>query len=210
VILRAVDLGTRVPELLGRHPLVSGVRLVGSRAGGEPTPLSDWDFAVETDDFDGLATELPRLAEELGAMAHGWDPLSQNETTYMAMLPGPTKVDFIFNRPREPDPPWEVTGETLRAIDYHFWDWILWLAAKRARGKEELVAGQLEKMQEHLLGPLGAGPAAPASIQVAVERYLVARARQERRLDLTVSRRLQHEVLPVLGRQASDPPGENA
>jgi hypothetical protein len=60
VILRAVDLGTRVPELLLRNPLVSRVRLVGSRAGGEPTLLADWDFVVETKDLQPNCSGWPR------------------------------------------------------------------------------------------------------------------------------------------------------
>jgi len=68
-ILRAVDLGTRVPELLEQHPSVRRVALAGSRAGGTATPLSDWDFSVETDDLAALSQALPELTGPLDPLA---------------------------------------------------------------------------------------------------------------------------------------------
>jgi hypothetical protein len=153
-ILRAVDLGTRVPELLRRHPSVRSVELVGSRARGSPTALSDWDFGVETDDLAALKPALPGLVAPLEPLAEQWDPLGE-PPTYMLVVRGPVKIDLIFSHEAVPQrPPWRVGPDTLAALDAHFWDWILWLAAKRAGGRDELVRGELKKMHGFLLGPL--------------------------------------------------------
>jgi hypothetical protein len=73
-------------------------------------------------------------------------------------------VDLIFTEPHAVLPAWQVTAATLPGIDDHFWDWMLWLAAKQQAGKAGLVAAQLAKLHEHLLAPLGvrAQPATPA------------------------------------------------
>ncbi len=192
-----MDFGTRVPELLRKHPSVRRVELVGSRAAGTATPLSDWDFAVETSDLDTLARALPELVAPLEPLAQQWDPLGQHPT-YMLMLRGPTKIDFIFSgEPMEERPPWQVSADTLAALDAHFWDWILWLAAKRARGRAELVSTELEKMHGFLLGPLGV-EAVPATIEDAVDEYLAALDVAERRFGISLQRTLQHEVLRAL------------
>jgi pimeloyl-ACP methyl ester carboxylesterase len=193
-----VDFVTRVPELLGKDPSIRRVELVGSRAAGTETPLSDWDFAVETSDLDALARALPRLVEPLEPIAQQWDPLG-DRPTYMLMLRGPTKIDFIFpGEPMRERPPWQVSADTLVALDAHFWDWILWLAAKRAGGRTELVRGELKKMHRFLLGPLGVEHV-PAIIDEAVAAYLTASAEAERRLGVDVPRALREEVLPALG-----------
>jgi predicted nucleotidyltransferase len=66
---------------------VSGasVRLAGSRARGEETQLSDWDFQVETDDFTALAEALPRLVEPMRPLSRQWDRYSPHPT-YMLKL----------------------------------------------------------------------------------------------------------------------------
>jgi hypothetical protein len=87
--------------------------------------------------------------------------------------------------------------DTLLALDAHFWDWILWLVAKRARGREELVHAELKKMHGFLLGPLGVD-AVPTTIEEAVGAYLPASAEAERRLAIKVPRALRDEVLPAL------------
>jgi hypothetical protein len=197
-IVRAVDFGTLVPELLAAHPAVTGVRLAGSRARGAETALSDWDFAVETDDFDGLAAALPRLLAPLDPLVQQWDPLGEHPT-HMLMLRGPVKLDLIFfDEPLEPRPPWQVDANSLGAVDAHFWDWILWLAAKRLGGQDELVSSQLRKMHGYLLGPLGV-ERAPESIEEAVVAYLAALAEAQHRLGVVVPPELREEVLPALG-----------
>src|SRR5262245_44902957 len=194
------DLAGRVERALLRHPKIIAVRLVGSRAGGTPSPLSDWDFLVETDDFDAAARDLPRAVSELEPIARQWDRIS-DYPCYMLMLAGPIKVDLIF--PSEPYtslPPWTVSAETLDGIDQHVWDWLLWLASKREKGKEDLVRSERAKMFDHLLGPMGA-EAAPGTLAEAAAAYGSARDRRELEFGVRVTRVREREVLPVL----SDP-----
>jgi len=181
------------------HRHVRGVELVGSRANGSSTPLSDWDFVVATDDFGAVARALPAVVSALEPLAQQWDRISEYPC-YMLMLIGPVKVDLIFpGEPYESLPPWRVSAETLEGIDRHFWDWILWLASKREKGQDELVRRELAKMSEHLLRPLGVDRV-PGSIEAAFESYRIARDEREREFGLEVSRRLEHEVLPALRR----------
>ena len=193
------DLAASVTAALLQHPHVRDVELVGSRATGSSTPLSDWDFVVVTDRFGEVARALPTLVPRLDPLAQQWDRISEYPC-YMLMLRGPVKVDLIFpEEPYESLPPWTVTVETLDGIDRHFWDWILWLASKREKGQDELVRRELAKMSVHLLRPLGVDRV-PGSIEDALDSYLSARDRRERELGVEVSRRLEHEVLPAMGR----------
>jgi hypothetical protein len=191
------DIAASIESVLLPHPAIRGVELVGSRADGSPTPLSDWDFVVVTDRFDDVARALPELVTPLDPLAQQWDRIS-DYPCYMLLLSGPVKVDLIFpGEPYESLPPWTVTAETLDGIDQHVWDWILWLASKRERREDELVQRELVKMRDHLLGPLGID-GVPASIEAAVERYRSARDEWERELRIEVSRRREREVLSVL------------
>ena len=195
---RERDLAPLVRAALERHPHVLGVELVGSRAGGTPVPLSDWDFVIRADDRDAVARDLPALVTELDPLAAQWDRLGPPEySCYMLMLPGPAKVDLIVHVPHQLEPPWEVTPDTLEGIDRHFWDWILWMASKRQRGQTGLVAEQLELLSEHLLRPLGVADV-PGSIEDAIAAYRTARDRQESELGVTVPRTLEREVLRVV------------
>jgi hypothetical protein len=117
----------------------------------------------------------------------------------MLILRGPVKVDLIFpDEPHLDDPPWQPDADNLNALDAHFWDWMLWLHSKEAAGKTERVEEELQKLFDHLLGPLGAEqpPASPAD---AVGSYLELRERAERELGVTVARELEYEALPALG-----------
>jgi hypothetical protein len=191
------DLAASVKAALLPHPHILTVELVGSRATGSPTSLSDWDFEVMTDGFDAVARELPAMVAVLEPLAQQWDRISEYPC-YMLMLSGPVKVDLIFpGEPYESLPPWTVTAETLGGIDRHFWDWILWLASKREKGQDELVHRELAKMSEHLLRPLGVDRV-PGSIEMALESYRFARDEREREFGMEVSRRLEREVLPAL------------
>ena len=195
---RERDLAPIVRSALERHPHVLRVELVGSRATGTPVPLSDWDFVVHTDDVGVVVRDLPALVEELDPLAAQWDRLGPPEySCFMLMLTGPMKVDLVVHVPHEPEPPWEVTAETLEGIDRHFWDWTLWMASKRQRGETGLVVEQLELMSEHLLRPLGVADV-PASIEEAIAAYRAARDRREAGLGVTVGRRLEREVLRVV------------
>jgi len=187
------NLDRQVIAVIGRHPSVKRVQLVGSRAEGRSTPQSDWDFLIEADDFEAIARELPALCAPLEPIAQQWDPLSSYHC-WMLILHGATKVDLIFaGQPHQPEPPWRPTRENLPAIDRHFWDWMLWLAGKDAAGKSELVGSELEKLLRHLLAPLGVRRA-PASVSEAVNAYRAARERAEGRFGLQVPRDLENEV----------------
>ncbi len=191
------DIPSSVEAALVGHPHVRGVELVGSRATGSASRLSDWDFVVVTDDFDAVARALPEMVAGLEPIAQQWDRISAYPC-YMLMVAGPVKVDLIFpDEPFESLPPWTVEAETLDGIDQHFWDWILWLASKREKGEDELVRRELVKMQDHLLGPLGVEPA-PGSIEGALAAYRSARDEREHGLGIRVSRRREQEVLRVL------------
>jgi hypothetical protein len=188
-----MTLCTAVLSAIGPHEAVRTIELAGSRAEGRATALSDWDFVVATDDFPALARDLPDLCAALAPLAVQWDRLSPHHC-WMLMLPGPTKVDLIFpDEPHEPEPPWEPTRENLDAIDRHFWDWALWLRSKEAAGKRGLVASELEKLFEHLLGPLGA-TTRPDSVAESVAAYRAARAKVERRFAYQVPRELEAVV----------------
>ena len=181
------------------HPHVLRVELAGSRASKTAVPLSDWDLVVTVDDFAAVASDLPPLLSSLAPLAEQWDPLGpRGYRCYMLMLAGPVKVDLIFpGVAHESEPPWTVTSETLPRIDRHFWDWILWLAAKEQRGDAALVRAQLEEMHRHLLEPMGL-QRRPVSIPEAITGYLEERGRREADLGVRVPRRLEREVRQVL------------
>jgi hypothetical protein len=191
------DIAVSVSAVLLPHPGITAVELVGSRAGGSPTLLSDWDFVVVTEWFDEVARALPPLVAELEPLGQQWDRISAYPC-YMLLLAGPVKVDLIFpDEPYESFPPWTVSAQTLDGIDQHFWDWILWLASKQEKREDELVRCELIKMRDHLLGPLGVDRV-PGSIGAAVEGYRAARDERERDFGVEVSRRREREVFPVL------------
>ena len=180
-------------EVLAPSPQVVRVELVGSRARGEETALSDWDFRVDTTNGATLARELPALVEPLELLAAQWDRLTER-ATYMLMLPGAVKVDlFPGDELRAIQPPWEPTPSNLVALDAHFWDWTLWLGGKVLAEKSVVVSQELSKLHRNLLGPLGV-TSPPATVEQAVARYRGARDRLELRWDTSVPRRLGDEV----------------
>lgn len=191
-------LAERVSALLLAHPGVRSVRLVGSRAEGRATELSDYDLLVDADELDRLAPELPALLAPLAPLAAQWDRLSEEASYFMLVLPGGVKVDLVFDRPPTLEPPWQVSAATLPGIDAHFWDWILWLGGKQVGGRDELVASMLGGLMfDHLLRPLGVAQP-PATIAEAVGGYLAARDAREAELGVRVGRALQEAVLPRL------------
>jgi hypothetical protein len=191
------DLEECVVSALRQHPEVRSVQLVGSRAEGRATERSDWDFCIKTDDFDALASELPRLFAPLAPLAQQWDRLGTYRC-WMLMLPGPVKVELLFpDQPHEPEPPWVATAENLTAIDSQFWDWTLWASGKEAAGKSDLIAAELRMLFDHLLAPLGVEQP-PTSVGDAIDRYREARRSAEDRLDVQVPRRLETEVMESL------------
>jgi predicted nucleotidyltransferase len=194
-----VDISARVTEVLAPSLLVVRVDLVGSRARGEETALSDWDFRIDTTNGASLARELPTLVEPLEPLAAQWDRLTER-ATYMLMLPGAIKVDlFPGDERRALEPPWEPTRSNLVAIDAHFWDWTLWLGGKVLAEKSGVVVEELGKLRRNLLGPLGV-TSPPATVEQAVAEYRGARDRLERRWEMSVPRRVGDEVAAALVR----------
>jgi hypothetical protein len=197
-----VDVATRVSRALQRHPAVTAVRLAGSRQRGAAGCLSDWDFEVDTLDFRTLAGDLPALVSPLRPLVQQWDPLSRR-ATYMLILPGAVKIDLLFDQPHELESAWEVGARTLEGIDHHFWDWILWIAAKEAARKHELVQRELAKISSHLLGPMGV-ERVPDSIETAITLYTSARRELENRLGVVVPKGLEDEIRQALRRSGHD------
>ena len=193
---REAGIAEDLAAALTRHPAVSSVELVGSRARGEANELSDWDFQVETLDFPAVAKALPEMVSSLEPLAQQWDRLSEH-ACYMLLLRGIGKVDLIFDEPWKSSPPWTVSAATLRGIDDHFWDWTIWLAAKDRAGKREMVGTELRKMHEHLLEPMGV-ERVPSSVADAVAVYTTARGEAEKRLELAVPRVVEDEVRRLL------------
>ena len=191
-----VALPDDVVMVLTSDARIATVELTGSRARGEATSLSDWDFTVTAVDFEAVRDALPSLTAALRPVAAQWDRLSPI-WCYMLILAGPAKVDLLFDQPHPVAPPWPVTAATLAAIDDHFWDWALWLASKQLAGRNDVVTAELGKMHAHLLGPLGV-TAVPGSLGQAVAEYRAARESRETEFRHRVSRAAEETVLPSL------------
>jgi Nucleotidyltransferase domain len=185
-----------VISALAADPGISKAELTGSRARGQAGPLSDWDFAVTAPRFAQVRHALPQTVRPLRPVVAQWDRLSRT-WCYMLILPGPAKVDLLFGHPHQPAGPWQVTAPALAGVDDHFWDWALWLQSKLAAGKHQIVAGELRKLHQHLLRPMGV-IAAPASLGDAVTAYRSAREKCEKRLGTCVSPDAENAVIPVL------------
>jgi hypothetical protein len=142
------------------------------------------------------------LLASLTPLAQQWDRLSPTHC-WMLVVPGPVKLDLIFDEPHLAEPPWRPEASNLAAIDAHFWDWTVWLLAKHVKGRSELVATELGKLSDHVLEPMGVA-VRPASLGAAVASYLAARARLERALGVTVPRALEREVVRVLRENGLD------
>jgi predicted nucleotidyltransferase len=193
---KPVTLPADVISVLSSDARIGTVELTGSRARGEATPLSDWDFAVTARQFDELPDALAEIVRPLRPVVGQWDRLSPI-WCYMLILAGPVKVDLLFSHPHRPEAPWPVEASTLAGIDGHFWDWALWLRSKEAAGRQAMVAAELEKMHQHLLAPMGV-TLPPASVADAVSTYREARGNWEGRLQSFVPRNAETTVMPVL------------
>jgi hypothetical protein len=179
--------------VLAGHPAVTSVEFAGSRSRGTHEELSDWDFAVETSDFDALARDLPALVAPLDPLGQQWEPMG-DFPVYQVFLRGPTKIEYLFlDRAQDPLPPLEPSGDTLLAIDTHFWDWIWWLTTKASIGRSDLVAEHLPQLYTQLLRPMGIN-AVPVSIESAVEVFVARRNALEGEFGITVDRALETEV----------------
>jgi predicted nucleotidyltransferase len=187
----------RLVDLIARIPAIQGLALVGSRADDDPTPLSDWDLEVTTNDFQGAAVGIIEVAAALHPLAVFFDPLG-TRPNLTVVLDGPTKVDLIFpDVPFEAASPWEATGDTMTKIDWHFWDWTLWLAAKRLRGLDDIVDFSLEDQFAFVLEPMGVTQQ-PKSIEEAMDAYEEARGKKAAELGVEVDPTFGHQVRRAL------------
>ena len=188
--------------LVAGHPAVTSVKFAGSRSRGTHEHLSDWDFAVETSDFEALARELPALLAPLEPLGQQWEPLG-HFPAYQVLLRGPTKIEYLFlDRSQDPLPPLKPSRDTLPAINTHFWDWTWWLTTKASIGRTDLVAEHLPRLYSQLLEPMGIS-AVPATIESAIEAFVARRNALEQELGLSVDRALESEVRQGIARVLS-------
>jgi hypothetical protein len=195
-----VDIEDEVVAAVSSHPSVRSVVVAGSRAREDATRYSDWDFLVETDDFDAVAAAMPGLCNPLRPLGALWERTG-GAAAYMLVVDGPTKIDLIFRQSARVLPPHVLEAETLAEIDAHFWDWTLWLTSKLAAGKTDLVTEELAKMQGYILEPMGI-EVVPATLPDAVAHYLDARDVAERRFGIIVARELGQQVERVVNEVA--------
>jgi len=113
------NISETVPGLLMKHPAVRKVVVTGSRKRGDATEWSDWDFLIETADFESVSIALPSLTESLEPLSHLWDPLSHH-SIYMMILRGPTKVDICFDHLQQQRPPWVINNDSISQVNSHF------------------------------------------------------------------------------------------
>jgi hypothetical protein len=198
LIWAVVSTEQQIRRCLRGTPGIVRVDLVGSRATGAAGPLSDWDFAISTADFDAVRRAIPQAVAPLHPLGALWDPLSRR-ANFMLVLDGPRKVDLLFDEPQERQPPWTPTAGSLPLIDCHFWDWTLWLGAKSLARQDQLVRDELATMSGFILQPLGVAEP-PTSLAHAVRTYRTSRGRLETRLGVRVSRRLGESVTTALAR----------
>jgi hypothetical protein len=198
VAMGGYDPSAAIRAAVQADPCVRSVELTGSRAEGTATDLSDWDYRIVSADPVATAGRLPGLAAALNPLAALWDPLSSQQV-YMIIMAGAVKADLFPGLPCRPaaGPLHEVTPVDLPAIDAHFWDWTLWLGAKRLRGLDALVAAELAKMWRYLLRPLGA-TCPPGTQYQAITSYLRLRRQHEQRLRVTVAPDLGAAVITRL------------
>jgi hypothetical protein len=187
------DLVTVATGLLAGHPAVESVKFAGSRSRGTHEQLSDWDFAVETSDFDALARDMPALVAPLEPLGQQWEPMG-HFPVYQVLLRGPTKIEYLFlDHAQNPLPPVEPSADTLAAINTHFWDWIWWLATKASVGRSDLVDEHMPQLHAQLLRPIGI-TAIPPSIESAVEAFVARRTALENEFGVSIDRALETEV----------------
>jgi hypothetical protein len=187
------DLVTVATGLLAGHPAVESVELAGSRSRGTHEQLSDWDFAVETSDFNALAQDMPALVAPLDPLGQQWEPMG-HFPVYQVLLRGPTKLEYLFlNHAQDPMPPPDPSRDTLAAINTHFWDWIWWLATKASVGRSDLVAEHMPQLHAQLLRPMGISTV-PATIGSAIEAFVARRDALENEFGVSIDRALETEV----------------
>jgi hypothetical protein len=199
------DLVTRASRLVAAHAAVTGVEFAGSRSRGTHDELSDWDFAVETPDFDAVARDMPSLVAPLEPLGQQWEPLG-HFPAYQVLMRGPTKVEYLFlNEAQDAMPPVRPSRDTIAAINTHFWDWIWWLITKASAGRQDLVTEHMPQLYEHLLRPMGIA-VPPDGIDAAIAAFIGRRDALEHEYGVSVPRALEHEVLD--GKRRVLPPNQ--
>jgi hypothetical protein len=194
-----------VVESIRRHPHVKSVMLVGSRAEKTATSLSDWDFVIDSEEPKRIFEDLPAIVGSFAPLGALWDPLADDHRNYIAVFPSLVTLDLHLDLPPPAHVPWTVSGETLAAVDTHFWNWALWLKGKTVHGRDELVAVELLKMHRFLLHPLGC-ESPPTTLRESVSCYLDARKNAETKTGVALAgSRLEREAIRVL-----DAPDERA
>ena len=83
-----VILPADVIATLASDTRISNVELTGSRARGQATPLSDWDFAVTAPRFEDVRDALPETVRPLHPVVAQWDRLSPT-WCYVLILTAP-------------------------------------------------------------------------------------------------------------------------
>jgi hypothetical protein len=190
-------------DVISDHPAVRSVTFAGSRSRGTHEELSDWDFAVETSNFEALAQDMPALVAALDPLGQQWEPMG-HFPVYQVFLRGPIKIEYLFlDRTQDPLRTVEPAADTLPAINTHFWDWIWWLTTKASIGRTDLVAEHMTKLYSHLLRPIGVS-SVPTSIGSAVEAFVARRDALEREFGVTVDRALEREVRQAIARVLAD------
>ena len=168
----------------------------GSRTRAIPCRTSD-SSALSTDipNFCSSALRRATNASTADSMVAGTALMPMGHfPVYQVLLRGPTKIEYLFlDRSQDPLPPLEPSGDTLPAINTHFWDWIWWLATKSSVGRNDLVAENLPQLHAHLLRPMGVA-IAPESIDAAIEAFVARRDALERDYGVSVPRPLEDEV----------------
>ena len=193
------DLVAVATGLIADHPAVKSVKFAGSRSRGTHEQLSDWDFAVETSDFEAFAQDLPALVAPLDPLGQQWEPMG-HFPVYQVFLRGPTKIEYLFlDGTQDPLAPLTPSRDTLPAINTHFWDWIWWLTTKASIGRTDLVAEHLPQLYTHLLEPMGIR-AMPETIQSAIEAFVARRNELEQQFGVSVDRALESEVCQGIAR----------
>jgi hypothetical protein len=190
-------------RLVTAHRAVERVEFAGSRSRGRGDDLSDWDFAVETSDFDAVAHDMADLVAPLEPLSQQWEPLG-HFPAYQVLMRGPTKVEYLFlDEAQDPKPAVRPSPDTLAAINTHFWDWTWWLVTKASAGRDDLVAEHLPQLHAHLLDPMGIATA-PGSIDAAIDAYVDRRDALEREYGISLPRELENEVLEGKRRVLAD------
>jgi hypothetical protein len=188
------DLIATAIGLVAAHAAVTEVEFAGSRSRGTHDELSDWDFAVTTSDFRAVSQDMPSLVAPLHPLGEQWEPLG-HFPVYQVLLRGPTKIEYLFlAEVQDARPPLQPGAETLAAINTHFWDWIWWLTAKAAAGRDDVVADHLPQLHEYLLQPMGIATE-PAGIDEAIAAFVARRDALERQYGVRLPRALEDEVL---------------